>query len=340
MNFQALNADQLRLLSDAGNQYEQWLQATRMERQYSGWMTWRDKSGVEYLTQGESGGVNQKSLGARSPETEAMFEAFTAGKDRAKFLRKEITSRLGERAPLLKAARLGRVLAPLAKVVREFDVQGLLGSSFLVGGTHAIAVYEALSGHFMQSDLMATEDLDFIWKATNGVELLVKTPDSAILAVMKSIDDTYTVNTERTFQVRNSKGLVIDFISDHKNAAVAPKGRLKPVGLDGQDWLLSAPIVDAVCIDTQGTPVRIFAPDPRMFALHKMWVSMRKDRNQLKSPKDRLQSVAIIELIVRCLPQFPFDDAFKASLPGELSKLYEMHVAPTLNLKDAPGIDM
>ncbi len=322
MNFYPMNSDQSRLLADAGGHYDQWLAASRLKEKYAGWMSWRVQSGVEYLISGSSGGINQKSHGPRSPATERVHDEFVSGKERAKNLAADIALRLNERAPLLKAARLGRILAPLAKVVRSFDIHELLGVNFLVGGTHAITVYEALSGQLMQSDMMATEDLDFIWLSHTGMELLVKQPNTALLALLKQIDDTYTVNTENTFQVRNSKGLMIDFISDHHNAASAPNGRLKPIGIDGQEWLLLFPPVSAVCVDTQGAPVRLFAPDPRVFALHKFWVSKRADRNPLKSPKDVRQAFAIVELIVKCMPQYPFDDGFLGQLPPSLLEIF------------------
>lgn len=322
MNFYPMNPDQARLLADTGGHYDQWLEASRLKKKYSGWVSWREKGGATYLISGGSGGTNQHSLGLKTPETEAIHDDFVRDKERAKLLYSDIIERINERAVLLKASRLGRILPPQAKVIRSFDVDGLLGVNFLVGGTHAISVYEVLSGQLMQSDMMATEDLDFIWLGGKGMEMLVKQPSSALLAILKDIDDTYTVNTENTFQVRNSKGLIIDFISDHENAANAPSGRLKPIGIDGQEWLLSLPPVSAVCVDTQGAPVRLFAPDPRMFALHKYWVSMRPDRNPLKSPKDKKQAVAIVELVAKCMPHLRFDVAFIEALPAPLQEIY------------------
>lgn len=340
MNFYPMNPDQARLLADAGGHYDQWLEASRLKQKYAGWVSWREKGGATYLITGESGGANQKSLGLRTPETEALHDEFIQAKERAKLLFSDISARITERSVLLKASRLGRILPAQAKVIRSFDVDGLLGVNFLVGGTHAISVYEVLSGHLMQSDMMATEDLDFIWLGGKGLEMLVKQPSSALLAILKGIDDTYTVNTENTFQVRNSKGLIIDFISDHENAANAPKGRLKPIGIDGQEWLLSLPPVSAVCVDSQGAPVRLFAPDPRMFALHKYWVSLRPDRNPLKSPKDKKQAIAIVELVARCMPHFRFDNEFVEALPAPLQSIYRNHFKEFVDSIKPNMIDM
>jgi hypothetical protein len=65
------------------------------------------------------------------------------------------------------------------------------------------------------------------------------------------------------------------------------------------------------------------APDPRWFALQKLWMSEQAKRNSLKRPKDMKQGVALLNVIADAMPQYPLDDAFEASLPAELVKHYE-----------------
>lgn len=121
LDFTEFNPDQLRLLIDADNQYAQWLSAKRQDSQFAGmWMSWREKNGTEYLTSGHSNGINQKSHGAKSPETIRVFEEFQEGKVSARVMLEAIQGRLSERAPQLKALKLGRILAPLAQVIREY----------------------------------------------------------------------------------------------------------------------------------------------------------------------------------------------------------------------------
>lgn len=332
LEFVEFNADQNRLLVDAANQYDQWLMAMRDNNRFAGmWMTYREKNGREYLTSGKSNGASQKSHGVRSIETDRQLEAFNNDKAKSKSGLDAIQERLGQRAPLLKALTLGRILAPFARVVREYDVHGLLASHLLVGGTHAITAYEVLAGRFFDSSLTATEDLDFIWHGgATGGELIVKNGSPALLKHLKAVDSSYTVNTERTFQARNSKGLVIDFISDDGGAQVAPKEYLKPIALPGQEWLIGSKPISVVVIDTSGLPVRLVVPDPRIYALHKAWVSERADRTALKKGKDMSQAVAVASLVKRFLPQHPFDDEFLSSLGVELANIYTKHLAPVI----------
>lgn len=330
MNFTPFNSDQARMLVDASHHYDQWLIAKRETAKYPGWMSWREKNGVDYLSSGAGNGKRNRSHGARSPETEAVLQQFQDGKANAKTLTEDIDTRLNERAPLLRAARLGRIPVPFAKVVRAFDVSGWLGVTLLVTGTHAIAAYEAMAGFFFSSDLAATEDLDFIWRHHEPMEVLVRSGNTGLLGHLKAIDHTYTVNPEKTFQVRNSKGLVIGFISDIENAEKTPKEYLKPIGIDGQEWILAHTPIETVCVDAHGYPVKLVVPDPRIFAVHKLWVSKNPKRNPLKATKDRKQAFAIAELVQLHLPQYPFDQVFIEGLAPTLREVFDAEIAPVL----------
>ena len=69
---------------------------------------------------------------------------------------------------------------------------------------------------------------------------------------------------------------------------------------------------------------RIIAPDPRMFALQKLFIAGKRDRDSLKREKDRRQASA---LLAACqsglLPRHPLDEAFVALIPGDLRPHWE-----------------
>lgn len=68
---------------------------------------------------------------------------------------------------------------------------------------------------------------------------------------------------------------------------------------------------------------RIVARDPRWFALQKLWMAEQNKRNALKRPKDQKQALMLLDAIAQAMPQFPLDDAFEMSLPGELAPLFD-----------------
>ena len=49
------------------------------------------------------------------------------------------------------------------------------------------------------------------------------------------------------------------------------------------------------------------APDPRAFAIHKLWLSRQVDREPSKKTRDRSQALAVCRLVLQYLPEFKFD---------------------------------
>jgi hypothetical protein len=71
-------------------------------------------------------------------------------------------------------------------------------------------------------------------------------------------------------------------------------------------WLVSAPRFEQVVIGEDGYPAAMIVPDPRAFAIHKLWVSEQKNREDVKKKRDRSQARAVCKLIQGYLPEFQF----------------------------------
>jgi hypothetical protein len=75
--------------------------------------------------------------------------------------------------------------------------------------------------------------------------------------------------------------------------------------MEGVGWLLAAPRFEETIIGEDGRPLRIVVPEPRTFALHKLWVSKRDSRHPLKRPRDASHARVVAEL-VRTYLRLPF----------------------------------
>jgi hypothetical protein len=72
-----------------------------------------------------------------------------------------------------------------------------------------------------------------------------------------------------------------------------------------------------------GSPARIVAPDPRWFALHKLWMSAQAKRNPLKRPKDRKKGLTLLDAVHHAMPQYPINAAFEAGIPEDFLPYYK-----------------
>jgi hypothetical protein len=141
--------------------------------------------------------------------------------------------------------------------------------------------------------------------------------------LLKAVDATSTLNTERTFQARNAGAYEVELLIAPSRAAA--RGRLdkpRPIPLPEQEWRLLGRPVDQVVACRNATAARIVAPDPRWFALHKLWLSRQDKRNPFKRRKDREQGLGVLDAVSAAMPHYPLDDSFSAATPAELQPMW------------------
>jgi hypothetical protein len=321
-----------RLLVNLQQHYEEWTDAQRASMQYArGRLTWKTVSGRDYLYRIVDSRGNGRSLGARSEETERQFDEWVQTEDirRTAADRTEQLNRLVMRdAQIYKALRLPRISSEAAEILRALDQNQILGQSVMVVGTTAIAAYEieaswrfAAAASSSGESLDTTQDFDLTWVRDADRETLTTVGKSTagILEILKQIDSTYTVNTERHFQARNAAGYEVELLLPRSLEKSVPANEaLSPVPLEEQDWLLGGTRVDHVVVGFDGKPARIIAPDPRLFALHKLWLAEKPGRSVNKIKKDRAQGNALLRTIVDLMPHYPLDEQFTDALAPSL----------------------
>src|SRR3546814_2434116 len=70
--------------------------------------------------------------------------------------------------------------------------------------------------------------------------------------MLKAVDPTFTVNTERTFQARNAKAYEVEIlVAPSRAQTMARTDRPRPVPLPEQEWLLVGQPVDQVVIRSE-----------------------------------------------------------------------------------------
>lgn len=329
--FEELDGDQARELVNTRQRHRALAKALRRVEGYRGSMSFADRSGAQYLLRDYydpvSGVRKQKSLGRRDPETEAVAAEFVTGKKEAGERLKKAQETLRRQAGVNRALGLGRVPEIGARIVRSLDAAGLLGRGLRVIGTNALFAYEAAAGVHLGSEVLTTEDIDVLFDARARLRFAVEedVADRTLMGLLRRIDGTFE-RTEAAFQARNATGYLVDLVRpvrtppwrlEEGSVSKNPED-LTAVEIGGLVWHESAPAFESLAIDVKGAPVRLVAPDPRAFAVHKLWLSQRPDRNPLKRRRDEAQARAAAALTSRYLTHLPFDPAVLRSFPKPL----------------------
>jgi hypothetical protein len=330
LSFRDLTGEQRRQLIDTTQVYEAWRVAHREEKhRFAGSMRWAERNGTEYLLR--KTGRSEISLGPRNPRTEASYQAFIRGRDENKARLQSLSARLDQLAPVNRAMGLGRVPLVAARVLRVCDEHDLLGEQLIVVGTHALFAYEAFVGVQVQSDLIATGDIDLLYDARRHISFAVKEGIRAkgLIGLLQQADASFKPIGPRGFRAVNRDGYMVDLIRPEAKdvlrerlpASLTEYGEdLEGVAIFGLAWLVNSPRLETVPLDERGYPVRTVVVDPRAFALHKAWLFSRPDRKPMQTSRDLEQAKAAALIATRYL-RLPFDSKDLAALPSTLREL-------------------
>jgi hypothetical protein len=314
--------EQLRVAANLEQHYDVWIQTQRSLFTLPYGMQWKTVSERDYLYLIHDRRGNGTSLGPRSSETEARYAAYREEKDALGERAKASAARLEETCRLYRTLRLPMVASEAAKILREADRRSLLGSHLIVVGTNAMPAYALEAGGRLDGVPDETDDFDMAW-TYDRPETALPDRTASVWTMLKAVDATYTVNSERPFQARNAAAYEFELLSaESRIGTMHRQDKPKPVPLPEQEWLLPGIRVTHVVVGRDGSPARIVAPDPRWFALQKLWMAAQDKRDPLKRKKDAAQGKALLDTISAHMRRFVLDKAFEHGLPAELLPFY------------------
>lgn len=330
MAFIELNADQRRESINTGQRYQAWREAETRVQSCRGSMVWSTTKGREYLLRSfynKRGLRRQTSLGPRSPETERLKDDYEASRAEAEARLEALRPVMSRQAAVNRALGLGRVPLISAKIIRSLDRSHLLGAGIRVLGTNAIYAYEAASGVRLISGLTSTEDVDPLLDSRKGLSFYATEDleEACLLQLLQTVDRSFT-RTSSSFRAVNKDGFILDLIKPMRNppwisdATQIGDDRhdLSAVEIAGLAWHESAPAFEAIGIDKRGEPLRIVTSDPRVFAVHKLWMSKRSDREPIRRRRDREQAEAVATLVSSHFQHLPFAQEELRMLPHDV----------------------
>jgi len=301
MYFKLLDAEQRRIYLDTCQIYQAFSETLRQSKNQQGGMRWKKTGDKEYLFKTRDNRGNGKSMGVRSPETEAIFTAFHQQKQQTKTRLLELQSALTRQTKLAVAIGINRIPKTAANVVRILEQEGLLGQGLTILGTHALYGYEAAAGLHFASGLLATMDIDLLFDARKKLKLYGVINQTGLIGLLKKADSSFQIAAAGHYRAVNSCGFMVELIKTvpapptklDKQSLSNLSNDLVAAEIEGLTWLDNAPCLKQWVIAEDGVPVEFVMPDPRYFALHKLWLSQLPNREAIKKPRDFQQAQAV-----------------------------------------------
>lgn len=329
-DFIPFRSDSGQVIANLEAAYDQWHEARQALASLPASMYWQTKGNVDYLAVKNDSYDPGTTKGARSAETEALYESYLAEKEIAKKRATEADALIEQRALQYRSLRLPVMLDKQGELLRALDVTGLLRNDLLVVGTNAFAAYEVLCGVKFPAGNEPTQDFDLAWCRGSTVSLakLVPDPDAGgrktLMAVLQSIDASYRLNPKKPYQAVNSAGYEVELLAAPSRAPLPKKEAFEPmVSLVEQEWLLCGKAAFVVVATQRHRACPLYVPDPRWMALHKLWLAKKPERNAQKRPKDARQGEVLLDACRYFLPDaYPLNIDFVLELPEELRDLF------------------
>lgn len=316
-HFYEIDNDQRKQYIDAEQIRRTWLEATQRALNYRGSMYWLKIKNNDYLYR-EYSKSERNSLGPRTPENEKIYAEFKAAKESVDLRHKNLTKAISIQERMNSALRVGRTPSVVVNVLEEIRKAGLQ-DNLMVIGTNALYAYEAHAGIRFFGDVTATTDMDLLWDSRKQIELLSFGPEQfnsdGLIGVLKKADSSFELDESKS-SAANSSGYMIDLIKRRPQSLFDDKEQQQMTSnpedfwaskIRNMDWLLSAPKFKQVVVATNGKMAEMVTVDPRAFALYKVHLSEKEDRDPNKAPRDLAQAQAVYSLIKEKLPHLGFE---------------------------------
>lgn len=311
-------ADATRQYIDSVATYEAYEEALAEASKVRGGMYWHKGPAASpenaYLVRTSASG-SEKSLGPRSPETEAIYTSFRRRKELAEARCDGLKAALLKHKRMNRALRVGRVAPIIVEILNRLAATNL-GPHFRVVGTHALYAYESAAGITFEDEAVATRDIDLLWDVRKRVAFAtaLSKVDSSMLGVLQKVDPTFRIRNSQKYTAVNKDGFEVDIIRREQMSDDPHPIRLSD---DEEDFwvaqaphaqeLLDSPQFSAVVVATNGDMARMTTLEPMAFVRFKRWMSTLPQRDPLKRRRDALQAEAVEEVVQEYLPQWGQD---------------------------------
>lgn len=305
MDYIELSDNTSRQVIDSTTVFHEFVRVTAQARPYAGGMYWKRQGEYEYLVKTQPDN-RQRRVGPRSPDTEKIYDEFTASKRELEARLKSLRGALTDAERLNKALKAGRVPNVVVSVLQSLEDAGL-SQHFTVVGTHALYAYEAAAGVRIVQGALATQDVDLLWDARKRVRFMtdIERLESSMLRVLQQADATFMRKEGQLETAINAKGFEVDFLrrqpegdDPHPFRFSDDEDDLWPVQAVRASVLTNAPRFEHVVISATGRMTLMRTIAPESFIEFKRWM-VAKVPQRLESKRRRdLRQADIVQALL------------------------------------------
>ncbi|MGH8673084.1 MAG: GSU2403 family nucleotidyltransferase fold protein, partial [Burkholderiales bacterium] len=275
--FQPFTDESLRIAANLEQRHDAWIESVRRLDALPSSMFWVAKGEREYLGVKRNTSDPGTTEGVRSAETEARIADYQRERESARSTLSTTEAALHDIIRQYKALRLPIATPMPARILRELDIEGLLGADLMLVGTNAFAAYEiAATSRFPPEAIAETEDFDMAWCRGSSISLSganAKPVGAPVMRALRNVDAQFRINARKPYQALSADGYQVELlVAPSLFRTFSDDEPFKPLAaFQEQEWLLRGTPVRAVIVSRDNKTCPIFAPDPRWMALHKLW---------------------------------------------------------------------
>lgn len=310
-HFLDLRETQQRQFIDAQTAFDELRRVRQEAARYQGSMFWREVGGRPYLISASPRGA-QKSLGARSDETQLIHDRFTSRKAALEQRLRAIKASVADHVRMNRALGVGRVPNIVVKILDALDDAGI-AEHFIVVGTHALYAYESAAGVRFDAGALATRDIDLLFDTRKRMAFATQLEHhkASFIGILRQADKSFERLDDQTETARNSDGFEVDVIrrmttedDPHPYRLSNAEDDIWAVQANTAGRLINSPRMSQIVAGTGGGMALMHTVRPLHFAAVKRQLAALPNRETLKRRKDVLQAEAVEALVESHLVQF------------------------------------
>jgi hypothetical protein len=322
-----INDEGLRIIANLGQSYDALKDEINIGASVPSNVHWKTVAGRDYLYVKDKSSIEPKSAGPRNTKTEELYAKYIAEIQSHESRIQNLNASTLQHCLQYRALRLPVITSLPAKILRDLDLRGHLGSNLFVAGTNAFPAYEIEARERFAHGLDETEDFDLGWCRGAEISFGGDKPlkGSPLFEAAARADKSFRINIKKPYQAVNSSGYEVELLTAPSMFSSLSKDEIfNPMAVfNEQEWLLRGKPIRYVICANDNTPAPLFVPDPRWMGLHKIWLSRKPERAPGKKDKDAKQGDLLLDAVARKMQiAYPLDVDFVMSLPEELLPIF------------------